>query len=455
VSVAFHLIASFFCLFFRFMSEGLAKGIEFLKRGQFDRVWSGVHIRIYRLAWELLYLLVKPMRRSGRPVPLGKLEVQTKYPVAFESPDHKIPHGTAKNNSTNKKFVLHMDEKLHGEFGTQTLRVMDLGCSGGQMVIDFLELRWVAIGIEGSDHSLKHKRANWKDYANKNLFTADITKPFSVKLCIASAADQAVPLEHIVQDAGSDDGTLDWLLSDPRITAFMEKDEGMYDAINRGLRRTRGDVLAWLNCDEQYLPGALQTVLGFFEQHPDIDVLFGDVVMVDANGQYLFHRKMQVPLKYHTWTSHLSTLSCAMFFRRRVVFDYGCFFDPRWRDVGDGEWMLRLLKRGVKMATLGRFTSVFTQTGANMSAGPNALREARELFLTAPFWARQLKPLFVQHHRLRRFLGGMYRQTPFTYEIFNQASPERRQPHHASRPAPFYNKTNAGGDAIRGPIKRP
>jgi 2-polyprenyl-3-methyl-5-hydroxy-6-metoxy-1,4-benzoquinol methylase len=164
------------------MSEGLAKGIEFLKRGQFDRVWSGVHIRIYRLAWELLYLLVKPMRRSGRPVPLGKLEVQTKYPVAFESPDHKIPHGTAKNNSTNKKFVLHMDEKLHGEFGTQTLRVMDLGCSGGQMVIDFLELRWVAIGIEGSDHSLKHKRANWKDYANKNLFTADITKPFSVKL---------------------------------------------------------------------------------------------------------------------------------------------------------------------------------------------------------------------------------------------------------------------------------
>ena len=98
---------------------------------------------------------------------------------------------------------------------------------------------------------------------------------------------------------------------------FVEKDQGMYDGINRGLRRAGGDILAYLNCDEQYLPGALAAVAGFFEQHPEIDVLFGDVVMVDTEGRYLYHRKMQTPLKYHTWTCHLSTLSCAMFFRRR------------------------------------------------------------------------------------------------------------------------------------------
>jgi cyclopropane fatty-acyl-phospholipid synthase-like methyltransferase len=58
---------------------------------------------------------------------------------------------------------------------------MDLGCSGGQMVVDFIKLRWVGVGLEGSDYSLKHRRANWAAFANTNLFTCDITKPYQVK----------------------------------------------------------------------------------------------------------------------------------------------------------------------------------------------------------------------------------------------------------------------------------
>src|SRR6187399_1388121 len=94
-----------------------------------------------------------------------------------------------------------------------------------------------------------------------------------LKLCIASVADQqGVEVEHIVQDAGSDDGTLDWLPGDSRVKAFVETDSGMYDAINRGFRRATGDILAYLNCDEQYLPGALATVRDFFEKNPDVEV---------------------------------------------------------------------------------------------------------------------------------------------------------------------------------------
>ena len=61
-----------------------------------------------------------------------------------------------------------------------------------------------------------------------------------LRLCIASVADQAgLAHEHLVQDAGSDDGTLDWLPQEPRVTAYVEKDQGMYDAVNRGYRRAR------------------------------------------------------------------------------------------------------------------------------------------------------------------------------------------------------------------------
>jgi len=255
-----------------------------------------------------------------------------------------------------------------------------------------------------------------------------------LKLCIASVADQQIPVEHIVQDAGSDDGTLDWLPNDPRVRAFVEKDEGMYDAINRGLRRASGDILAYLNCDEQYLPGALTAVARFFEQHPEIDVVFGNIVLVNPNGEYLCHRKVQVPLKYHTWTCHLSTLSCATFFRRKVVFDYGFLFDPRWRVGGDGEWMLRMLQRGVSMSALNLFTSVFTRTGTNMSAGPEGRRENQVLFETAPFWTRKLKPFIIVHHRLRRLLHGSYSQKAFDYSLYTQQSPSARIQHHVSHP---------------------
>lgn len=255
-----------------------------------------------------------------------------------------------------------------------------------------------------------------------------------LKLCIASVADQQVDLEHIVQDAGSDDGTLDWLRTDPRIKLYVERDSGMYDGVNRGLRRAAGDVLAYLNCDEQYLPGALQQVGAFFEREPGIDVVFGDVVMVNADGEYLFHRKMLAPLTWHTWTCHLSTLSCGMFFRSSVFQRFE--FEPHWRDAGDGEWVVRLLRGGVRMEALGTFTSAFTMTGKNMSKGENARRENGELRRSAPFPIRAARPLTIVHHRLRRWLGGMYRQDPFSFEIYTRKSPERRVRRDVSCPIP-------------------
>jgi glycosyltransferase involved in cell wall biosynthesis len=255
-----------------------------------------------------------------------------------------------------------------------------------------------------------------------------------LKLCVASVADQGDDVEHIVQDAGSDDGTLDWLTRDSRVKAFVEKDEGMYDALNRGLRRAQGEILACLNCDEQYLPGALSAVSDFFESHPDVEMVFGDFVVVDGSGGYLFHRKVLTPLKYHAWVSHLPTFTCATFFRRKLIHDDGFFFDPSFRDVGDGEWMLRLLRRRTRMAVLRRFTSVFTMTGANMSAGANARREARELARSAPAWARRLRWLLVLQHRLRRLAGGIYSQKPFSYAVYTIAGQEKRSIHQVTQP---------------------
>jgi glycosyltransferase involved in cell wall biosynthesis len=254
-------------------------------------------------------------------------------------------------------------------------------------------------------------------------------------LCIASVADQTVPHEHIIQDAGSNDGTLELLANDKRVRVFAEKDRGMYDAVNRGYRRANTDLLAYLNCDEQYLPGALDRVLTFFEKHPEIDILFGDVIVVDDRGNYLCERRALTPQRLHTWTaSNLSFLTAATFIRRRVLDAHQLWFNSDYRDAGDQEWALRLVKSRAPMAVLPEFLSIFTETGHNMNLGKNAARERNEFHQSAPIWARCLAPLALAHFRLRRWHAGHYSCRPHEYAIFTQDSPARRKNFHVSNP---------------------
>jgi glycosyltransferase involved in cell wall biosynthesis len=255
-----------------------------------------------------------------------------------------------------------------------------------------------------------------------------------LKLCVASVADQAgVDVEHVVQDAQSDDGTQAWLAQDRRVHAYFEKDQGMYDAVNRGWRRSKGEILAYLNCDEQYLPGALRAVEEFFRRHPQTDVVFADTVVVDRQGQFICYRKSLVPWKNTMWVYN-PVISSSIFIHRRVLDQYGLFFDTRWRDLGDMVWNVEMVRRGLNLALLRRFTSSFTDTGENMNLKPNAIRERGLVMEMAPAWVRRCKFPLVQLHRLRALCHGIYWEKPFTYSIYTLASLDRRVEFHVSKP---------------------
>ncbi|MFZ1074333.1 MAG: glycosyltransferase [Verrucomicrobiia bacterium] len=262
-----------------------------------------------------------------------------------------------------------------------------------------------------------------------------------LKLCIASVADrQGVEYEHIVQDSCSDDGTQDWLPHDKRVKAFIEKDSGMYDAVNRGYRRATGDILAYLNCDEQYLPGALGVVRDFFERHPQIEVALAGTIVTDGDGKYLCHRHSMVPHPQHVWV-RFPVLTSSVFIRRRVIHERGIFFDTRWRDLGDFHWVLALMKNRVPMKVLDHFTSVFADTGENMNLKPNAIREKAGTDAMTPRWVRMLKPAWVLHHRLRRLAAGHFSLKPMNYEIYTRQSPERRVRFNVAKPtAVWWNR---------------
>lgn len=247
-----------------------------------------------------------------------------------------------------------------------------------------------------------------------------------LKLCIASVADQkGVELEHLVQDSCSDDGTQDWLPHDARVKAFIEKDAGMYDAVNRGYRRAAGDILAYLNCDEQYLPGGLKAVHNFFAEHPEVEVLLAGSIVTDGEGKYVCHRHALTPHPQGIWFRFMA-LTSSIFIRRHVIHERGLYFDTTWRDLGDFHWVLSLMKQRVPMAAANVFTSVFADTGENMNLKPNAIREKAATDAMIPGWVKNTKPLWILNHRLRRLTAGHFNLKPSSYKIYTKASPDQR-----------------------------
>lgn len=288
----------------------------------------------------------------------------------------------------------------------------------------------------GGKRNAEGRKANFA--VKFSIITPSFDQLDWLRLAAASVKDQeGVEVEHIIQDGNVkafDAETLAKELSQGEAEAgtgyerriFVEKDAGMYDAINRGLRRSSGEICAWLNCDEQYLPGTLARVGRFFSAHPGIDVVFGDAILVDGSGRALSYRGAVLPDALHTRLVHLNTLSCATFFRRKMV-EQGHLFDTKWRAIGDAVWVHGMIRAGVAMAVLNEALAIFAFTGVNQSASEKARREAAEWSGATdapPGWLR--KPAILRH-RLAKWTGGAYRKRSFSYEIRSMGGRERNR----------------------------
>lgn len=247
-------------------------------------------------------------------------------------------------------------------------------------------------------------------------------------MACASVADQSgVSFEHIIADGQSEDGTIEWLGRQQDLQWFSRKDGGMYDAINKGFARSQGEILGYLNCDEQYLPGALLAVKECFERHPSVDVIYGDMLVTDPQGGLLAFRK-SYPLRWpYVMASHLYIPSCALFWRRGVV-EAGFGFDPRWQMQGDADFMVRILQAGYQAKSLRRYLAAFVYSGANLGATPAALAELEEARQAGPWWIRRFRWMWNAMRLAEKCWSGAYRQgKSLEYQVFVSGNLRQRQ----------------------------
>ena len=253
--------------------------------------------------------------------------------------------------------------------------------------------------------------------------------------CIASVADQeGAGIEHIVQDAGTEGFTefadrMKRIWPDrPGYRRLMvsEADRGMYDAINKGLQKGSGEFCAYLNCDEQYLPGALRKARETFQRHPKAGILFGGFLVVDPHGHLVTAQKPVDLFWPHVATSHLANFSCATFFRRSMLHQTQAWFDAGFRSVGDAAWMVARLRQKVSTKRLDGFHAIFTEHAENQGLQKAGMEEAKEFLRRMPTWVRWGGPLWRWRHRLEKLIMGRYQPVRVSYALFQEGGTHQR-----------------------------
>ncbi|GAH47722.1 unnamed protein product, partial [marine sediment metagenome] len=112
---------------------------------------------------------------------------------------------------------------------------------------------------------------------------------FIEETILSVLAQDYATIEYIIVDGGSTDGSAEIIqkYTDRLAWWVSEPDKGQTDAINKGFKRAKGDVLAWLNSDDTYLPNALSEAVEFLQIHPQVGMVYGDANLVDENGHLL------------------------------------------------------------------------------------------------------------------------------------------------------------------------
>jgi len=165
-----------------------------------------------------------------------------------------------------------------------------------------------------------------------------------IERTISSVAAQSYRnIEYIVVDGGSTDGTLDIVnkFGATVTNCVSEADRGMYDAINKGIKMTSGDIIAYINSDDVYYPGTIEYVVRFFAENPDVDVVYGDLNFIDKNDRVLFRQSYPSFNRASFSTMNYAAIGQpAAFWRRRVHEQIG-YFDISLKMAADFEFFVR------------------------------------------------------------------------------------------------------------------
>ncbi|HCE18326.1 MAG TPA: hypothetical protein DEQ80_10745 [Anaerolinea thermolimosa] len=241
-----------------------------------------------------------------------------------------------------------------------------------------------------------------------SIITPSYNQVAYLEATLRSVLEQDYPeVEYLVVDGASSDGSVDVIRKvESRLAWWVsEPDRGQAEAINKGFARARGEIVAWLNSDDIYLPGTLRAVVRAFEEHPEAGLVFGDVLSIDAAGEP-FNRMTFGPYGLEDLMCFRIISQPGVFLRRSVLEACG-YLDPAYHYLLDHHLWLRVAQRA-EMVYLPQVLAAarFHPQAKNVAQGTGFGREAFRIIA----WMQTQPGLQETYRRLkRRIHAGAYR----------------------------------------------
>ena len=181
-----------------------------------------------------------------------------------------------------------------------------------------------------------------------SIITVTYNAEATIERTLESVAQQTYPdVEHLIIDGASKDRTLEITHRYPHAIVYSEPDKGLYDAMNKGLKRATGDFLCFLNAgDKLHSQETLAHIASSVSDGSPIGVLYGDTHIVDNEGTFIRNRRLTPP-EHLTWRSFKQgMLVChqAFYINRQIALPY----DTTYRFSADFDWCIRCMKEGEK-----------------------------------------------------------------------------------------------------------
>ena len=228
---------------------------------------------------------------------------------------------------------------------------------------------------------------------------------------IESVIGQSWPnTEFIIIDGASTDGTLDIIRSYDRNIDYWvsEPDNGIFDAMNKGIALAQGALIGLLNADDWYEPGALETAATAYRSEKKQGIYFGDkyLVHVDLGLKYEFRGSLEF------WRG--MTICHQAMFVHREVYDRLGYYDQAYRLAADFDFFVRAIRSGIPFIRLDRFVVNFRDDGASARSLLHGNREISAILRSNyGFWSSPyLKNLLLTGYNLTavavsRLIGRM------------------------------------------------
>lgn len=261
-----------------------------------------------------------------------------------------------------------------------------------------------------------------------SLVTPSFNQASFLEDTILSVKGQDYPrIEHIVIDGGSTDGSVEILRAYASELAYWisEPDGGSSDAVNKGWRRAQGDYLWILNSDDTFAtPHIISALVQYLEEHPDIDLVYGDIFWTDAIGHIIGERIFP---EYDLLTlfldeGQLPFAGCLM--RRRVLNKVG-YFDTNFVSCDDFDYFIRVALAG-KLGHLRQFTAYFRVHPDSSTQARLPLSAEETLRVCAKYLHSPTAPPEIRANR-RRIWGRAHHYAASCY--FRSGYPQQAREH--------------------------